>query len=297
MKISEFLSTLISKGYCSFTSNQAQEALGSSEIAIRASIRRLKKKGELAQPINGFYVIVPPEYRVIGCRPAEHFITELMEYIGAPYYIGLLSAAQYYGAAHHRPQQFQIITNQKRRPITCGQVKIVFITNKDAAETPTQKINSSHGYLTVSTPEATARDIVIYANRCGGIENTLDILRDLVEKIDVKKLLKLVSKSKEITWVQRLGYLLESENINEISEKLEKKIRNHIVHFRALEPANFTLNYDIFLKSFINDSISKKEKSEKKYLINSFESIKKETKFKINKKWKLIINKKLEKDT
>jgi predicted transcriptional regulator of viral defense system len=295
MKISELLNKLISKGYCSFTFHQAQEALGSSEIAIRASIRRLKKKGELAQPVNGFYVIVPPEYRVIGCRPAEHFITELMEYIGVPYYIGLLSAAQYYGAAHHRPQQFQIITNQKRRPITCGLVKIVFITNKDTAETPTQKVNSSHGYLTVSTPEATAKDIVIYANRCGGIENTLDVLRDLVEKIDVKKLLQLVSKSKEITWVQRLGYLLELGNAKEISDRLAKKIRNYIVHYRVLEPSDFTLNNNI-IKHFIDRSISI-EKREKNILTFQCEPINKNKKFKINKKWKLIINKKLEKDT
>jgi predicted transcriptional regulator of viral defense system len=102
MKILEFLTSLTAKGYCSFTSTQAKEALGVSDVASRAALRRLKKKGELAQPINGFYVIVPPEYRILGCRPAEHFITELMEHIGAPYYVGLLTAAQYYGAAHHK---------------------------------------------------------------------------------------------------------------------------------------------------------------------------------------------------
>ena len=93
-------------------------------------MRRLKQKGELAHPLSGFYVIVPAEYRILGCRPAEHFIHELMEFINAPYYVGLLSAAQYHGAAHHRPQQFQVITTQKRRPITCGRIKIVFMTKK-----------------------------------------------------------------------------------------------------------------------------------------------------------------------
>src|SRR5579862_3927498 len=155
MSIHTFLTSLIAKGYCCFTYAQAKEALAVSDIAARAALRRLKQKGEIAHPLSGFYVIVPPEYRILGCRPAEHFIHELMVFINAPYYVGLLSAAQYYGAAHHRPQQFQVVTTQKRRPITCGRVKIVFITKKDAAKTPTQKLNTSHGFIIASTPEAT----------------------------------------------------------------------------------------------------------------------------------------------
>jgi predicted transcriptional regulator of viral defense system len=282
MKLSEFLNNLIAKGYYSFTSAQVKEALGVSDIAARAALRRLKQKGALAQPVNGFYVIVPPEYRILGCRPAEHFITELMEYIRIPYYVGLLSAAQYHGAAHHRPQQFQIITNQKRRPITCGRVKIVFITKKDVAKIPTQKLNTSHGYIVVSTPEATAMDIVIYANRCGGLDNTFSVLTDLVDKIDTKKLLKLVSQSEEITWVQRLGYLLESINAKKISNELEKKIRNRNTHIRVLAPIKRNkISSNLFLSTPIKLAMKKSQKSN----------------LKINKKWKLIINKKLEPDT
>ena len=120
MKLSEYINSLISKGICYFTLDESIKALNRSEIAMRAAIRRLKHKKELAQPAKGFYVIVPPEYRILGCRPAEHFITGLMEYLNIPYYVGLLSAAQYYGAAHQRPQQFQVIISEKRRPIHCG---------------------------------------------------------------------------------------------------------------------------------------------------------------------------------
>jgi len=45
-------------------------------------------------PYRGFYVIVSPEYRSLGCRPAEQFIPDLMEYLGEVYYAGLLSAAE-----------------------------------------------------------------------------------------------------------------------------------------------------------------------------------------------------------
>ena len=182
MAINSFLTNLIAKGYCCFTYLQAKEALGVSDIAVRAALRRSKQKGELAHPLSGFYVIVPPEYRVLGCRPAEHFIHDLMEFINAPYYVGLLSAAQYHGAAHHRPQQFQVVTTQKRRPITCGRIKIAFITKKNAEQTPAQSFNTSQGAIAVSTPEATAIDMVTYPNRCGGLDNVLTVLTDLVKK-------------------------------------------------------------------------------------------------------------------
>src|SRR5829696_4632384 len=158
MRITEFLTKLTANGDCCFTYPQAKEALGVSDIAVRAALRRLKKKGELAQPQNEFYVIVPPEYRVLGCRPADQFIHELMQFINTPYYVCLLSAAQYHGAAHHRPQQFQVMTHQKRQPILCGQIKIVFITKKDIKHTPTMNINVSQGTVIASTPEATAMD-------------------------------------------------------------------------------------------------------------------------------------------
>ena len=301
MRLSEYINSLISKGICYFTLDESMQALNRSEIAMRAAIRRLKHKKELAQPAKGFYVIVPPEYRILGCRPAEQFITGLMEYLNIPYYVGLLSAAQYYGAAHQRPQQFQVIISGKRRPILCGRVKIVFITKKDAARTPTQNINISHGLLKISTPEATARDIVIYADKCGGIENTSTVINGLVGKIDSKKLLKLASQSKEITWVQRLGYLLELVDEKEITEKLQKIIRTSIVHQRLLIPNN-ELNLIINTFKSINVTNTSLEKLNDVMIKNSYpDAIKINVKsfydnLVINKKWKLIINKKLEKD-
>src|SRR3990167_8558764 len=191
MNIHEFLTQITAKGHCSFTYSEVKEALGVSDIAARAALRRLKQKGELAHPLSKFYVVVPPEYRILGCRPAEHFIHELMEFINVPYYVGLLSAAQYHGAAHHRPQQFQVVTTQKRRPITCGRIKIVFITKKTIEHTPTESFNTSQGTIIVSNPEATAMDMVTYPNRCGGLDNVLTVLTDLVKKMDAGKLQKL----------------------------------------------------------------------------------------------------------
>lgn len=274
MSIQSFITDLIAKGYCCFTYAQVIKALGVSDIAARAALRRLKQKGELAHPLSGFYVIVPPEYRVLGCRPAEHFIHDLMGFINVPYYVGLLSAAQYYGAAHHRPQQFQVITTQKRRPINCGRIKIAFITKKNAERTPTQNFNTSQGAIVVSTPEATAIDMVIYPNRCGGIDNILTVLTDLVKKMDADKLKTLSSATDEATWIQRLGYLLDLIKVNHLSDVLHKSLENHRVRARLLiAPPKKTPALEKLAAKL------GKNKSSSSY----------ETK---NDKWKLIINKK-----
>ncbi len=276
MSINSFIIDLIANGGCCFTYSQVKKALGVSDIAARAALRRLKQKGELAHPLSGFYVIVPPEYRVLGCRPADHFINDLMQFINAPYYIGLLTAAQYYGAAHHRPQQFQVITNQKRRPISCGRIKIVFITKKNADQFPTQNINTSQGVIAVSTPEVTAIDMVTYPNRCGGFDNVLAVLADLVKKIKAEKLKKLAFATDEVTWIQRLGYLLDLLNAKQLSDVLHGSLMKHRVRARSL--------IALPKKSIMLEKLSSKLGKNK----NQSARITK------NNKWKLIINKKLE---
>ncbi len=276
MTLSDFLTHIAAKGYCCFTFSQVKEALGVSDIAARAALRRLKHKGELAHPLSSFYVIVPPEYRVLGCRPADHFIHELMQFINAPYYVALLSAAQYHGAAHHRPQQFQVMCNQKRRPITCGRIKIIFITKKNIEHTPTISFNTSQGAVIVSSPEATTMDMVTYPNRCGGLDNVLTVLTDLVKKINANNLFQLALSTAEITWVQRLGYLLDLIKATNLSDVLFKSLENRRVRARILiAPPKKSPTLEKLAAKLGKSKSASSHKTK-------------------NDKWKLVINKKLE---
>src|SRR5690606_21061506 len=113
----EYLAQLMREGRYFFTSQEAGEAMGVSRDAVKLALNRLRRKEEIASPVRGFYVIVPPEYRSLGCLPADQFIPALMARVKASYYVGLLSAAQYHGAAHHRPQEFQVMLGKARSPI------------------------------------------------------------------------------------------------------------------------------------------------------------------------------------
>src|SRR5690349_17396942 len=125
-----YITQLAAAGRYSFASSDAREALGVSADAAKLALNRLVRQKMVASPARGFYVVIPPEYRSLGCLPADQFIPELMRRQGQSYYAGLLSAAQYHGAAHHRPQEFQVVLAKARRPIHCGQVRVVFIVRK-----------------------------------------------------------------------------------------------------------------------------------------------------------------------
>ncbi len=73
---------------------------------------------------------------------------------------------------------------------------------------PTSKVNTPRGFLCVSTPEATAFDLVGYPEHCGGLDNVTTVLAELAEKMDGQKLGQL-SQISPIPWAQRLGYLLD----------------------------------------------------------------------------------------
>src|SRR6202521_4183426 len=120
----QYVESLAATGRYHFDSREAQSALGVSAAAAKVALHRLAKQLLIASPARGFYVMVPPEYRSLGCLPADQFIPALMKRFDLPYYAGLLSAAQYHGAAHHRPQEYQVMVGKSRRPIVCGAVRV-----------------------------------------------------------------------------------------------------------------------------------------------------------------------------
>jgi predicted transcriptional regulator of viral defense system len=180
----DYVESLASSGRYHFTSAQAQSALGASADAVKLALHRLGKQDRIASPARGFYVIVPPEYRSLGCLPADQFIPALMAHLKLPYYAGLLSAAQYYGAAHHRPQEFQVFLEKNRRPLKCGAVRVVFIARKQLKDVPVRQFNPPRGMINVSTPEATAIDLAGYPDHTGGLDQSATVLSELAENID-----------------------------------------------------------------------------------------------------------------
>lgn len=184
-------------------------ALGSTTVALQNAVRRLVAKGRLAVPRRGFYVIVPLEYRTAGSPPASWFVDDLMKFQARPYYVGLLSAAAIYGAAHQAPQELQVVSTVPFRTITVGRVRLRFVVKRRLDATPTEAVKTETGSMKVSTPEATALDLVRYVRAAGGLSNVATVLVELAERLDPARLGQVVAGESEAACLQRLGYLLD----------------------------------------------------------------------------------------
>ena len=241
MSLANYLKNLRKQGKRSFTLEQLTESLNISKNAALNAISRLKVHGDLISPAKSLYVIVPPEHQPQGSIPAEELVPILMNYLKIDYYVSLLSGAQYYGASHQKPSRFQVVSNKRiKHPLEFGEIKIELINKKCLRDLPTKNVTVGTGYLKVATPELISFDLLCYPSRCGGLNHIATVLSELIEAIDVDKLLNLAEIVKEKAWLQRLGFILEQidtgdiEKVRDIIDKLEQYLHKKKIGFIPL---------------------------------------------------------------
>lgn len=221
--LEDFINELRSNGRYAFSLLEVRSQFEQSDEAIKKALQRLKKKKEIALIRNEFYVIITPEYRSKGILPPSLFIADLMKFLEKDYYVGLLNAAAYYGAAHQQPQSFSVITMKPNlRNIDNDNLKINFYIKKEWAKSDIVQKKVDTGYINVSSPELTALDLVYYFDQVGGLNRVATVLEELCESIDANKMLDLAKGYSPITTVQRLGFLLEEIlNMRDLSDPIK----------------------------------------------------------------------------
>lgn len=236
MRAREYIRNLAATGRHHFTTDEAIATVEGGPAAVRAQLRRLKDQGLIAEPVRSFHVIVPPEYKRLGCLPAEQFIPHLMDLRGGPYYVALLSAAQRHGAAHQRPQAVQVMVRKNRSAIECGQVRVEFAARGDLERMPVTEVNTPRGVVRYSTPEVTALELVGYPKHAGGLSNVATVLSELAEEMRGARLAEVVQLS-PVSWSQRLGYLLEVVGESDLAQALAPFVRAHARNYTPLRRA------------------------------------------------------------
>lgn len=211
INVSEWVENLEKKGRISFSLNQIEEELVNySGVAIKSALKRLSKRGKIVSFHKGFYLIISAQYANRGILPAVLFIDNFMKYLHRPYYIGLLSAAALYGAAHQQPQEYFVVTGfPVLRPSDKKGMKVNFISKRNFDSRLLKERKTESGYVKISSPALTASDLVQFEKRSGGITRVATVLNELAEKIDPKEFDPIFFSSTPSTTIQRLGYLIE----------------------------------------------------------------------------------------
>ncbi len=210
VRLGAWVDGLQARGRYTFRRSEAKAAGQRSDLALKQALGRLVRRGRVVVPRRGFFAIVPAEYALAGSPPAPWFIDDLMAYMERPYYVALLTAAALHGAAHQQPQIFQVMTDAPLRPVTVGRVRIRFTKRVGLDRVPTVAMKTPTGAMKVSTPEATALDLVRFFKAAGHLDNVATVLGELSERLDGSRLLKVAKGTGvEMEVVQRLGYLLD----------------------------------------------------------------------------------------
>lgn len=224
------------RGFYFFSYEDVRGAYPSKqESYITTSLTRLVSNKTLINPAKGFYVIIPTEYSLSGVVPAVFYIDSMMKHLKRNYYVGLLNAASFYGAAHQRPQSFCVINdNDSIRSGERSGLNYKFIRTKQILEDYIVSYKGKLGNIRVSSPELTALDLVAYQAKVGGLTRVCSVLSELVESLDFSKVNSDFFIIQGLPVYQRLGYILEEvlEETN-ISDSLYSKMKEYnILRFR-----------------------------------------------------------------
>lgn len=215
-------------GYPTFSIEDVRGAgMYSSEQIMKNELNRLCSNKTIVNVYRGFYVIIPVHYVLRGSVPATYYIDQLMAYLGKPYYVCMLSAAELLGVAHQRPQQFSVMTTYPRRQlVTTRNVTTDWFYRETLPEDALVLKNTETGTIRISNSLLTAADLVQNQQHVGGLSRVATILEELTEQIDIdSQLPALIPFVKTVTW-QRLGYILENViEDKETADKLFEQLR------------------------------------------------------------------------
>jgi predicted transcriptional regulator of viral defense system len=211
-QIAAWTEIIQAKGRYSFhLSELKQENKALSDNAVKFALKRLSDKGKVISVFKGYYLIIPPKYRSKGILPPTLYLHDFMKHLRRPYYLGLLNAAAFHGAAHQQPQEYFVITNfPTLRPTKKKGLKVNYISIKDIPEELIEKRNTEAGYLHISNPILTACDLIQFEKRVGGLNRAATVLNELAEIIKPSDLSPRLIQHSHITTLQRLGFLLEN---------------------------------------------------------------------------------------
>ncbi len=224
-------------GHFTFTREEIDKAFGAlSAASIQHALWNMNDRGIIYSPWQNFYVIVPTEYRLKGVVPPVFFIDQLMHFLGRPYYIGLLNAGAFYGAAHQRPQTFSwIVGGGSIRSISRKGITMLFHHKANMPMDFTRQFKTQMGYVNVSSPCLTSLDLILFEQEIGGLSRAATVLAELAPELHFAEQPAELLQYFNAPIIQRLGYILECVlDEQQIADELYILANNANISFRKV---------------------------------------------------------------
>ena len=211
----------------------------------------LARKGRLVQLQRGKYLIVPIKAPNQQWAPNEFMVAAL--WMGdIPYYIGYFTMYNYWGLTEQIPQTVFILNLNKNAKKTIGDVKYEAFKIDKKKYFGVQKIKIEDMDICISNKERTLVDFVY--NPIGSFSNVANVLKENLAEIDLNRFISYLSRFPVVSVRKRAGFFLKEIGCKDTAlERLRKSIGRKDTYV-VLDPTN------------------------------------KSRKGKINKEWKIIVN-------
>jgi len=213
-----FIDARMGLGRVAFSLDELTKESGLSTIAAKFQLLRLRGKVVRVSPRQPFYLIVGPEHRSMGAPPATWWLQDYFNWLGRPYYLALQSAASVFGSNPQALQVMQVMTDRPCRTIKAGRIQVRFFVKRGIERTPTQQLAQAAAPLCISTPEATAFDLVRYATSIGGIERAAETIRPLLPGLRARELKRVLTAENETAVAQRLGFVIQAAREKKLAQ-------------------------------------------------------------------------------
>ncbi len=182
-----------------------------SPDALRQALHRQQRHGRLIRLSRGaeHWLLVPLQHASAGAPPLETWLDRYMSRtLGLTYHVGMLSAAEIYGAAPWAVMVTQVMVTERRRSITVGRHQLVFHVCAHIERLPTRWHETPDGRFRVATPELTSLQIVQKQSQLGGMARVREVLGRLYPACISEGLTQALQAMDETPAAQRLGSLM-----------------------------------------------------------------------------------------
>ena len=203
-KSAQLLSTLSAERKEVFSVEDAAHAIGVKGSRLRKMLHDLSRNRWIERIERGKYLIIPLEAGIKSQHTTHPFI--VARSLVTPYYIGFISALNYYGITEQVSKTIFVASTKKKKKIQFGNDIYYFVTLSKTRFFGIEEEWIGNSKCNLSNKEKTIIDCLFIPEYSGGLTEVVKVFK---EELDYEKLYEYTLKMEDLALVKRLGYLLD----------------------------------------------------------------------------------------